>query len=74
MHHIRYDVVEQALICVMTTNERSENADGHALGHDLQRVDIEAGIRFIKHTQARRLQQRHLQDLVTLLFAARNPT
>ena len=35
----------------------------------LQRVDVEAGIGLVEHRE-RRLQQRHLQDLVALLLAA----
>ena len=40
-----------------------------AIGNDLERVDIEAGIGLVEHRQAR-LQHRHLQDLVALLLAA----
>ena len=41
-----------------------------ALGHDLQSVNIEAGISLVQDGQPR-LQHRHLQDLVALFLAAR---
>ena len=40
-----------------------------AVGDDLQRVDVEAGIGFVEHGEPR-LEQRHLQNLVALLLAA----
>ena len=40
-----------------------------AVGDDLQRVDVEAGIGLVEHGEPR-LQQRHLQNLVALLLAA----
>ena len=46
---------------------RAERVD--AIGDDAQRVDVEAGIRLV-HDAERRLEQRHLQDLVPLLLAA----
>ena len=41
----------------------------HAVGHYLQRVDVEARVGFVEHRQLR-LEQRHLEDLVALLLAA----
>ena len=41
-----------------------------AVGDDLQRVDVEAGVGLVENRQ-RRLQHRHLEDLVALLLAAR---
>ncbi len=40
-----------------------------AVGDDLQRVDVEAGIGLVEHAEPR-LQQRHLQNFVALLLAA----
>ena len=40
-----------------------------AVGDDLERVDVEAGIGLVEHAEPR-LEQRHLQDLVALLLAA----
>src|SRR5690606_29463623 len=42
----------------------------NAVSDDLQRVDVEARIRLVQHAELR-LQQLHLQDLGTLLLAAR---
>ena len=54
----------------MTMKERSGDAQPvDAVGDDLQRVDVEAGIGLVEHRQPR-LEQRHLQDLVALLLAA----
>src|SRR6266508_6155621 len=70
VHHVRHDVVEQALI-VRDHHEgalrRAQPVD--AVGDDLERVDVEAGIGLIEHAKAR-LEQRHLQNLVALLLAA----
>ena len=41
-----------------------------ALGDDLERVDVEAGVGLVEHREVR-LQQLELQDLVALLLAAR---
>ena len=40
-----------------------------AVGDDLERVDVEAGIGLVEHRKPR-LKQRHLQNLVALLLAA----
>src|SRR5262245_14426805 len=70
VHHIGHDVVEQALI----VRDHHERALGRtqpidAVRDDLERVDVEAGIGLVEHAEPR-LQQRHLQDFVALLFAA----
>src|SRR5438552_1454601 len=59
------DVVEQALVV-------RDDQDGpilaaqsvHAVGHDTERVNVEAGISFIKDGQLR-IEHRQLKDLVT---------
>src|SRR5258705_2963899 len=70
VHDIRHDVIEQALI-VRDDDEaalrRPQPID--ALGHDLQRVDVEPGIGLVEHAEPR-LAQRHLQHLVALLLSA----
>ena len=70
MHDVGLDVVEQALV-VGDDEERAlrraQRVD--AFGDDPQRVDVEAGIGFVEHGEAR-LQQRHLQDFHALLLAA----
>src|SRR5229473_1919155 len=71
VHDVGHDVVEEPL--VMGNHDhgaigRAQPVD--ALGHDLQRVDIEAGIGLVEHRELR-LKQRHLENLVALLFAAR---
>src|SRR6476659_4573184 len=70
VHHVRHDVVEQALV----VRDDDEGAVGgaqpvDALGDHLEGIDVEAGIGLVEHAQPR-LQQRHLQDLVALLLAA----
>ena len=70
MHMVRHDVIEQAL--VMGDDDhgavgRAQRVD--AIGHDAQRIDVEAGIGFIEHAE-RGLEHRHLQDFGALLFAA----
>ena len=42
------------------------------LGHDLERVDVQSRVGLVENRQ-RRLEQRHLKDLVALLLAAREP-
>src|SRR5215467_12717112 len=71
VHHVGHDVVEQALV----VRDHHEGALGRAQPIDavrdhLERVDVEAGIGLVEHAQPR-LQQRHLQDFVALLLAAR---
>jgi hypothetical protein len=73
MHHIGHDMVEQPLIVGDDDHRslwRAQPVD--AIGDDFQRVDIEAGIGLVQHAEPR-LQQRHLQDLIALLFAAGEP-
>ena len=41
----------------------------HAFGHDLQRVDVETGIRFIQDGQLR-FEHGHLKNLVAFLLTA----
>ena len=43
-----------------------------AVGDDLERVDVEARVGLVENRQLR-LEQRHLEDLVALLLAAREP-
>src|SRR5712692_1010082 len=69
VHHVGHDVIEQALI----VRDHHEGSIGRAqpvdaVGHDLERIDVEAGIGLVEHAKPR-LQQRHLQDFVTLLLA-----
>ena len=40
-----------------------------AVGDDLERIDVEAGVGFIEQRELR-LEHQHLQDLVALLLAA----
>ena len=73
MHHVGHDMVEQPLVVGNHHHgavRPTQPVD--AIGHDLQRVDVEAGIGFVQHAEPR-LQQRHLQDFVALLFAAGEP-
>jgi hypothetical protein len=42
------------------------------LGHNPQRVDVEARVGLVEDRQ-HRLEHRHLEDLVPLLLAAREP-
>jgi hypothetical protein len=54
MHHVGHDVVEQPLIVSDDDHRpvgRTQPVD--ALGNDLQRVDVEAGIGFVEHAQPR---------------------
>ena len=43
-----------------------------ALGHDLERVDVEAGVGLVEHCK-RRLEHGHLKNLVALLLTAAEP-
>src|SRR3981081_1671691 len=70
MHHVRDDIIEQTLV-VRDDHEgalgRTQPVD--AIGHDLERIDVEPGIGLVEHAEPR-LQERHLQDFVALLLAA----
>src|SRR5262249_19793910 len=70
VYDVGHDVVEQALV-VRDDHERSLGRAQpiDAVGHHLERIDVEPGIGLVEHAQPR-LQQRHLQDLVALLLAA----
>jgi hypothetical protein len=70
MHHVGFDVVEQALI-VGDDHERALRSAQcvDAVGHRLERVDVEAGIGLVENRELR-LQHRELEDLVALLLAA----
>ncbi len=50
---------------------RAQRVD--AVGDDLQRVDVEAGIHFVEDAQLR-LEQRHLQDLARFFSPPEKPT
>src|SRR5436190_14748740 len=70
MNDIGNDVVEQPLIMRdhhEAARFRAQTVD--AVGHNLERVDIEAGIGLVEHAQPR-LEQCHLQNLVALLLTA----
>jgi hypothetical protein len=66
-------VIEQALIM---RDEQHAALGGtqavDALRDDLERVDVEAGIRLVEYRE-RGLEHEHLQDFVALLLAAREP-
>ena len=71
VHAVRHDVVEQALV----VRDHQHRALGlaqrvHAARHDAQRVDVEARVGLVEDREAR-LEERHLEDLVALLLAAR---
>ena len=68
MHHIRLDVVQQTLVV--------SNHDAavfrclqlvHPFGHDTERIDIQAGIGFVKNAELR-FEHRHLEDFISLLL------
>src|SRR3984957_15716904 len=68
---VGHDVVEQALI----VGDHDHGAFGRAqpvdaVGHDLERIDVEARIGLVEHRELR-FEQRHLQDFIALLLAAR---
>ena len=64
------DVVEQALVVGDEEHAALGRAHGvDALGDDLQRVDVEAGVGLVEDAVFR-LEHHHLEDLVALLFAA----
>ena len=70
MHPVRNDVVQEPL--VMGDDEHGAIGTAqrvHALGDDAQGVDVEARIGLVEDAE-RRIEQRHLQDLVPLLLAA----
>ena len=73
MDHVGHELLEQPL--VVSDGEDAELGPvlahgAHAARDDTQRVDVETGIRLVEHGDER-LQQRHLEDLVALLLAAR---
>ena len=56
---------------MMTSIPRSAVAERvHAARRDAQRVDVEAGVRLVEDRELR-VEERHLEDLVALLLAAR---
>src|SRR5450759_3357481 len=68
---VRNDVVQQALVVSYHDDGALWVAHGiDALGHDLQRVNVQARIGLVQDRQLR-LQHGHLQDLVALFLAAR---
>src|ERR1700728_988813 len=70
VNFIRHDVVEQAL--VVRYDQHSAVGAAHravAFRHNLERVDIEAGVGFVQDRELR-LEHSHLQDLVALFLAA----
>ena len=73
MNDIGHDIIQQALVVrdddrrVIGTLEL-----GHAGGHDSQRIDIEAAVGLVEHGELR-LEHRHLENLVLLFLAAREP-
>ena len=70
MHAIRHNVIKQPLIMRDYQRREIRPAHGiHAIGHDLQRINIKPAIGFIQNGELR-LQQSHLQDFITLLLAA----
>ncbi len=73
MYEIRFDIVEQALV-VGHQHDRTLGAAHRidAVGDGFQRIDVETGVGLVENREAR-LEDRHLQDLVTFLFAARKP-
>ena len=67
---IGHDVVQQALVVRDDENRAIRAAHRvHAVRDDLQRVDVEPGVGLVEDRQ-RRLEHRHLKDLVALLLAA----
>ena len=71
MHPVRHEVVEQAL--VMGDDEGGEvraTQRVHAVGHDPQRVDVEAAVGLVQHREAG-VEDAHLDHLGALLLAAR---
>ncbi len=70
MHVVRHDVVQEALVMGDDdhgTVRRAQRVD--AVGHQLQGIDVEAGIGFIEDAK-RGFEHRHLEDLGALLLAA----
>src|SRR6266446_5586099 len=73
VHHVGHDVIEKALVVGDDDHGalgRAEAVD--AVGDGPQRIDVEPRIGLIEHREPR-LDHRHLQDLVALLLAAREP-
>ena len=71
MHKVWNNVVEHPLIVRHHNECRFFGTKGtHTIGHDLQGVDVEAGVGFIKDGQTG-LQYGHLKNLVALLLSAR---
>src|SRR5262245_36851101 len=73
VHDVGHDVVQQPLI----VRDQQKSAIGishrvHALRHDLQRIDIEARVRFVENGQPG-LEYRNLEALVALLLVLRTP-
>ncbi len=70
MHHVRHDVVEQSLVVgddKEAAVRRAHQVD--PLRHDLERVDVQAGVGLVHHAVLR-TQHRHLQDLAALFLAS----
>ncbi|ODN71252.1 hypothetical protein A6302_01449 [Methylobrevis pamukkalensis] len=70
MHHVRHDVIEQALVVGDDDEGALRRPQGvHAVRDHLQRVDVETGIGLVEDAELG-LEQRHLHDLVALLLTA----
>jgi hypothetical protein len=70
---IRHDVIEQTLVVGDQHHGALRVAQAvHAHRDDLERIDVEPGVRFIENRELR-LEHEHLQDLVALLLAAGKP-
>ena len=73
VHVVGHDVVEQPLVVGDDDDRALRAAHGvDAVGDELQRVDVEPGVGLVEDRELR-LEQRHLEDLVALLLAAREP-
>src|SRR6185312_1750811 len=70
MHEVGNDVLEQPLV-VRHEEERALRRAQlvHPVRHDLQGIDVEAGVGLVQHGEPG-LQHQHLQDLVALFLAA----
>src|SRR5215475_1959784 len=70
MHAVRLDIIQQPLVVLHYNDAVVRTSYGaDSVSYHPQRIDIEAGIRFVKNREPW-LQQHHLEDFIPLLLAA----
>ena len=75
MHEVGLQFIEQSLVVRDNHDAKLRSLSAHfadALGHDAQRVDVEARVGLVENRQVG-LEHCHLHNFVALFFATRKP-